>query len=84
MRSLMCGPVGATRLRYQRGGREPGPSREGGVARSAEAPPCVRGASEVITYRAYFFFFVAFFFAIHVTSFRSGAPRAGGASLAGC
>jgi len=38
----------------------------------------------VITYRAYFFFFVAFFFAIHVTSFRPVAPRAGGASLAGC
>ena len=29
-----------------------------------------RGAPEVETYRAYFFFLVAFFFAIRVTSFR--------------
>ena len=62
----------------RRGGR-------GGGRQSAEAPLCDRGASEVQRYRAYFFFFVAFFFATerhllplpHVSSTR-------GASQAGC
>jgi hypothetical protein len=38
----------------------------------------------VVTYRAYFFFFVAFFFAIRVTSFLARRAHATSASLAGC
>jgi hypothetical protein len=38
----------------------------------------------VVTYRAYFFFLVAFFFAINVTSFRPGAPPLRRRILAGC